>query len=104
MFGKWQRKDFNMNWNEFIERYVINHEEFRFKYKNYIIDLLYSSDGTKYAYYISEFIEHETIFSKIKNRNKYLKFDEFDSPQELLEKFSINNISFKEIWNELEWK
>ena len=75
-----------MNWNEFIERYLINHEEFRFKYKNYIIDLLYSSGGTKYAYYISEYIENETIFSKIKNRNKYLKFDEFDSPQELLEK------------------
>lgn len=50
-----------MNWNEFIERYLINHEEFRFKYKNYIIDLLYSSDGTKYAYYISEYIENETI-------------------------------------------
>ena len=93
-----------MNWNEFIERYLINHEEFRFKYKNYIIDLLYSSGGTKYAYYISEYIENETIFSKIKNRNKYLKFDEFDSPQELLEKFSINNKSFKDIWNELEWK
>ena len=44
------------------------------------------------------------FFSKIKNRNKYLKFDEFDSPQELLEKFSINNNSFQEIWNELEWK
>lgn len=93
-----------MNWNEFIERYLINHEEFRFKYKNYIIDLLYSSDGAKYAYYISKYIENETIFSKIKNRNKYLKFDEFDSPQELLEKFSINNNSFQEIWNELEWK
>lgn len=93
-----------MNWNEFIERYLINHEEFRFKYKNYIIDLLYSSDGTKYAYYISEYIRNETIFSKIKNRNKYLKFDEFDSSQELLEKFSINNNSFQEIWNELEWK
>ena len=93
-----------MNWNEFIERYLINHEEFRFKYKNYIIDLLYSGDGTKYVYYISEYIENETIFSKMKNRNKYLKFDKCDSPQELLEKFSINNKSFKEIWNELEWK
>ena len=93
-----------MNWNEFIERYLINHEEFRFKYKNYVIDLLYSSDGTKYAYYISEYIEKETIFSKIKNKNKYLKFDEFDSPQEVLEKFSFNNKSFEEIWNELEWK
>ena len=39
-----------MKWNEFIERYLINHEEFRFKHKNYIIDLLYSSSGTKYAY------------------------------------------------------
>ena len=28
--------------------------------------MLYSSDGTKYAYYISEYIENETIFSKIK--------------------------------------
>ena len=66
--------------------------------------MLYSSDGKRYAYYISEYIENETIFSIIKNRNKYLKFDEFDSPQELLEKFSINNKSFKEIWKELEWK
>lgn len=93
-----------MDWDEFIERYLIDHEEFWFKYKNYIIELTYSRDGTKYAYFISEYIENETIFSKIKNRNKYLKYDEFDSPQELLEKFKINNKSFKEIWDELEWK
>ena len=42
-----------MTWEEFIHRYLINYEEFRFKYKNYIIDLLYSSDGTKFTYYIS---------------------------------------------------
>ena len=81
MYEKLQSDDSNINWNEFIERYLINHEEFRFKYKNYIIDLLYSSDGTKYAYYISKYIENETVFSKIKNRNKYLKFDEFDFHQ-----------------------
>ena len=92
-----------MDWNEFIERYLIDHEEFGFKYKKYIIELLYSSNGTKYAYYISEYIEKESIFSKIKNRNKYLKFEEFDSPQELLEKFRIDGNSLKEIWNELEW-
>ena len=93
-----------MNWDEFIERYLMNHEEFKFKYKNYIVELLYSSDGINYAYYISEYIENETIFSKFKNRNKYLKFDEFNSPEELLEKFSFDKKSFKEIWNELEWK
>ena len=64
MFGKWQREDSNMDWNEFIERYLINHEEFSLKYKNYIIDLLYSCDGTKYTYYISEYIENETFLVK----------------------------------------
>ncbi len=93
-----------MDWDEFVERYLINHEEFSFKYKNYIIDLLYSRDGTKFAYYISEYIENESIFSIIKNRNKYLKYDEFDSPEELLEKFSLDQKKFKEIWNELEWE
>ena len=39
----------------------------------------------------------------IELRNKYLKFEEFDSPQELLEKFRIDGHSLKEIWNELEW-
>lgn len=93
-----------MEWNEFIERYLINHEEFKFKYKKYIIDLLYSSDGKKIAYYISDYIEKDSIFDYIKNRNKYLYYYEFDSPQELINNFIIDGKSFKEIWNELEWK
>lgn len=92
-----------MDWDEFIERYLINHEEFQFQYKNYIIYFDYSGDGTKFAYYIKEYIENESIFSKIKNRNKCLKYDEFNSPEELLEKFSFDGKSFKEIWNEFDW-
>ena len=92
-----------MDWNEFIERYLINHEEFSLKYKNYVIDLLWSPNGKKYSYYIKEYVPHQTLFSMIKNRNKYLKYDEFDSPQELLEKFRIDNKSLEEIWSELDW-
>ena len=101
---KKQRRDSYMSWNEFIERYFINHEEFRFRYKNYTIHLFNSRGGTKYAYCICEHIEDEGVFGKIKNKSKHLKSDEFDSPQELLEKFSIDNYSFNEIWNELERK
>lgn len=68
-----------------------------------MIALLYFGNETKCAYYISEYVENETIFSK-KNRYNYLKLDELDYPQELLENFSINNNSFKDIWNESEVK
>ncbi len=44
------------------------------------------------------------LFLVKKNRNNYLKLDELDYPQELLENFSINNNSFKDIWNESEVK
>lgn len=93
-----------MDWNEFFERYTTNHEEFKFKYKEFVIDLLYSSDGKKFAYYIKEYIKDETLWQYIKNRNKYLESKVFDSPQELLNNFRIDGKSFKDIWDDLEWK
>ncbi len=92
-----------MNWNEFLERYLINHEEFHLKYRDYEIDLLYSPDGERFAYYISTHSGNETWFQRVRNRNRYLEFEEFDTPNELLDNFTIFGNSLKDIWDELEW-
>ena len=93
-----------MNWDEFIERYVNNFEEFRFKYKNFIIDLLYSDGGTKFAYYISKYVENESLLQSIRNRKEYLDTKKFGSPEELISQFLFDGKDFKTIWHELEWK
>lgn len=92
-----------MDWNEFVERYLTNHEEFCFKYHNYEIDLLYSCNGEKFAYYISLYDENDSLIQRIRNRNNYIEFKEFVSPYELLKNFHINGRGLKDIWDELEW-
>lgn len=92
-----------MDWNEFLERYLTNHEEFHLKYHNYKIDLLYSCNGEKFAYYISHYNDNDNLFQRIKNRNRYLEFREFVSPYDLIEKFAINGKTLKDIWDELDW-
>lgn len=57
--------------------------------------VIFSSDITYYVNITKKQFRLIEQFLKIKNRNNYLKFDEFDSPQELLDKFSINDNGFK---------
>lgn len=77
-----------MTYEEFLERYLINHEEFIFYYRNKVINICYGKTGT-FSYNI---IENNTmIFNK-----------EFNSPEDLLKNMEIDNIKFPELWKILE--
>ncbi|MBQ8404114.1 MAG: hypothetical protein IJX55_06795 [Clostridia bacterium] len=77
-----------MNYSEFLERYLVNQEEFIFYYKDIEINICYGINGT-FSYNIT------------KNRVLILKED-FNSPNELLEKIKIDGIEFPKLWNYLE--
>lgn len=93
-----------MSWEEFLERYLKDHEEFTFKYHNYVINLLYAPKGEGFAYYIHEYVAKQSFFQFLKNRNKWLETNTYNSPEELLEHFRIEGKRFEEIWDELDWK
>lgn len=80
-----------MAWEEFLERYVDNHEEFVFKYKNCRIELLYAPKGEGFSYYLIE-------DKKVVSNNTY------QSPTELLNNFKIEGLSLKDVWYDLEWR
>lgn len=92
-----------MSWEEFIDRYCNNFEEFQLKYKIYIIDLLYSSDGEKFVYYIYFFKGKKSFFEYFFEHDDIIEYKEYNSPKDLIEDFRIDNKSLKEIWSELEW-
>lgn len=92
-----------MSWEEFIDRYCNNFEEFYLKYKNYSIDLLYSRDGEKFVYYLYFFKSKKSFFEYFFKKNDIIDYKEYNSPKDLLEDFKIDNKSLKEIWAELEW-
>lgn len=74
------------SWDEFYNRYVINHEEFSFWYNNKIIDLIN--------------LPNQSIlqFGTKENMNTYC----YSTPKELLDNALFNGKTFKEIWKELE--
>ena len=77
-----------MTYEEFLERYLVNKEEFIFYYNDKIINICYGTKGT-FSYNI---IENDVlIFEK-----------EFTTPKELLDNMEIDNIKFPELWNVLE--
>ena len=77
-----------MSYEEFLEAYLINHEEFLFFYKNLEINLCYGSNGT-FSYNIC--------------KNEKLIFEaEFNTPYELLENIQIDGYKFPELWDGLE--
>lgn len=92
-----------MSWEEFIDRYCNNFEEFYLKYKNYSINLLYSRDGEKFVYYLYFFKSKKSFFKYFFKKNDIIDYKEYNSPKDLLEDFKIDNKSLKEIWPELEW-
>ena len=77
-----------MTYEEFLESYLINKEEFQFYYKNKIVNICYGAKGM-YAYNIVE-------------NNVVILYKEFNSPKELLDNMEIDNIKFPELWNVLE--
>ncbi len=77
-----------MIYEEFLERYLVNKEEFQFYYENKIVNICYGAKGT-FSYNIIE--NDAMIFNK-----------EFNSPKELLENMEIDHIKFPELWNVLE--
>jgi len=77
-----------MTYEEFLERYLVNKEEFQFYYKNKIVNICYGPKGT-FSYNVVE--SNVVILSK-----------EFNTPKELLDNIEIENIRFPELWNILE--
>ena len=77
-----------MTYEEFLERYLTNKEEFVFYYNDKIINICYGMRGT-FSYNIV--------------KNDVLIFEKnFNSPKELLDNMEIDNIKFPELWNVLE--
>ena len=77
-----------MPYEEFLERYLNNKEEFQFYYKNKIVNICYGSKGT-FAYNVVE-------------NNVVILYKEFNTPKELLDNMEIDNIRFPELWGVLE--
>lgn len=73
-----------MTYDEFLERYLVNHEEFVFYYKNKIINLCWGRDG-KFEYNIIE-------------NNFLIEEKEYNSPNELLENLEVDHIKFPDLW------
>ncbi|ERJ11758.1 hypothetical protein [Haloplasma contractile] len=80
-----------MEWQEFLDRYVNNHEEFVFKYKDIKIELLYAPKGDGFSVYL------------VKNK-KVIDEKIYSLPQKLLSDFKINGKLIIDIWDDLEWK
>lgn len=79
-------------WEEFLERYLMNHEEFMFKY-----------GGKEYhlAFYDNE---KGNIIAELNIGTQENGYDcyEYKSPKELLQKARINGFTIKELWDEFE--
>lgn len=74
------------SWEEFYNRYAVNHEEFSFWYNNKIIDLINLPNKS-----ILQFGTKEKM-------NTFY----FATPKELLNHASFDGRTLKEIWTELE--
>lgn len=74
-------------WVEFIERFLINHEEFRFIYGDKIIDISYVTN----------------TFTAISYGNKEIGFlkKDYNSPKAFLEDALFDGKCFQEIWSDL---
>lgn len=81
-----------MKWEEFIDRYVNNFEEFVFKYNNYKIELFYAPKAKGFICYL------------VVDKKVVLESEIYTSPNELLENFKIDGYLLKDIWYELEWR
>ncbi len=91
-----------MDYKEFLHRFLINHEEFSFKYEDKIIDLLNGPNGIGFSYYFYQDIEAKPLFYRIRHRNDYISTRNFASPQELLDAFKLDGKTLYDLWDKLE--
>lgn len=78
----------DMSYREFLDRYLINHEEFVFYYKEMEINFCYGANGS-------------FLYNIVKNGVKILE-KEFKTPYELLQKIEIDGAHFPELWDVIE--
>ena len=79
-------------WEEFLERYLINHEEFMFKYNGKEYWLAFSDD--KKGDIVAEL--------NICENGIGCEWYEYKSPKELLKNARIDGFTIKELWNKFE--
>ena len=79
-------------WEEFLERYLIYHEEFMFIYREIEYHFAFSAD------------DKGNMVAELNVGTQEIGYDcyEYKSPQELLNKARINGFSIKELWDEFE--
>lgn len=74
------------NWLEFYNRFFYNHEEFRFYYKDKILDISFSKEG-------------EVLIS-FGNEEKGYIWKDYSSPQEFLEDKLFDQKTLEGVWND----
>lgn len=79
----------DVSWEEFLDRYINNHEEFIFKYKEYTINICWGWDG-----------EWKFSYNVFMGKTKVIE-EKFDSPQELLINARIKGKTIEQIYPEL---
>lgn len=73
-----------VSWEEFLERYLIHHEEFVFYYNNKEVNICWGENG---------------LFSyNVTSGNKKLLEESFVTPQELLRNARFDGKLLEEIW------
>ena len=72
-----------MTYDEFLERYLINKEEFKFYYKNKIVNICYGEKGM-FTYNIVE-------------NNVVILYKAFNSPKELLDNMECFRIKLNDL-------
>ena len=81
-----------IDWNEFYERFCINHEEFMFFYNQKEIHL---------SFVINPDLSVKKVGVAYGKNDYYQPFD-FDSTDEMLSAKIFDGKSLKDIWNELD--
>ena len=96
-----------MSYEGFFERLIIHKDEFNFKYKDFIIEILKSKQGGEsYSCYISQYdntVLYEGFLEDFRKKN-YCFYRTYKHPEELLQQFRIDEKTLKEIWDDLVWQ
>ena len=79
-------------WEEFLERYLIYHEEFMFIYHGREYHFAFSDDNK------GNMVAELNVGTQDTGYNSY----SYKSPQELLQKAKIEGFTIKELWDEFE--
>ena len=91
-----------MIWEEFVERFLVSFEEFKFKYKEKIISLVMGDELPKFLAIVSLDISDKSLFYRFKHRKDYISFERYENPYDLLNNFKIDGKTLKELWDVIE--